>query len=130
MIWNWSPNMGVNNLFFDEEISTSAKENLLHSLEAIPFFADGINDEMWKSKKYGVIISFDSQITTKFTGIEVWKNLFFDNQLLIGLTENEIKKIFYFIDDWQFDENGDFIQSYELDALFWMENGMVESVSL
>ena len=45
-------------------------------------------------KKYGVIISFDSQITTKFTGIEMWKNLFFDNQLLIGLTENEIKKIF------------------------------------
>lgn len=130
MIWNWSPNMRVNNLFFDEEISTSAKEKLLCSLEAIPFFADGINDEMWKSKKYGVIISFDSQITTKFTGIEVWKNLFFDNQLLIGLTENEIKKIFYFIDDWQFDENGDFIQSYELDALFWMENGMVESVSL
>ena len=24
----------------------------------------------------------------------MWKNLFFDNQLLIGLTENEIKKIF------------------------------------
>ena len=37
MIWNWSPNMGVNNLFFDEEISTSAKEKLLCSLEAIPF---------------------------------------------------------------------------------------------
>ena len=51
MIWNWSPNMGVNNLFFDEEISTSAKEKLLCSLEASPFFADGINDEMWKSKK-------------------------------------------------------------------------------
>ena len=50
--------------------------------------------------------------------------------MLIGLKENEIKEIFYFIDDWQFDENGDFIQSYELDALFWMENGMVESVSL
>lgn len=85
---------------------------------------------MWKSKKYGVIISFDAKITTKLVGIEIWKNLFYKNNLLIGLKENEIKEIFYFIDDWQFDENGDFIQSYELDALFWMENGMVESVSL
>ena len=95
MIWNWSPNMGVNNLFLMKKSAHPPKKSYCCSLEAIPFFADGINDEMWKSKKYGVIISFDSQITTKFTGIEVWKNLFFDNQLLIGLTENEIKKIFY-----------------------------------
>lgn len=46
MIWNWSPNIEINNLFFDEEISLLTKENLLHSLEAIPFFADGIDDEM------------------------------------------------------------------------------------
>ena len=130
MIWNWLPNVGVNNLFFNEEIDLSVKENILHSLEASPFFADGIDDEMWKSKKYGVIISFDAKITTKLVGIEIWKNLFYRNNLLIGLKENEIKEIFYFIDDWQLDENGDFIQSYELDALFWMENGLVESISL
>ena len=130
MIWNWLPNVVVNDLFFNEEIDLSVKENILHSLEASPFFADGIDDEMWKSKKYGVIISFDAKITTKLVGIEIWKNLFYKNNLLIGLKENEIKEIFYFIDDWQLDENGDFIQSYELDALFWMENGLVESISL
>ena len=60
MIWNWSPNIEINNLFFDEEISLLTKENLLHSLEASPFFADGIDDEMWKSRKHGVIMSFDA----------------------------------------------------------------------
>lgn len=116
--------------FFNEEISLLTKENLLHSLEAIPFFADGIDDEMWKSRKHGVIMSFDAQITTKFTGIEIWKNLFFNDELLIGLTEKKMKEIFYYIDDWQLDKNEGFIQSDELDALFCISNGAVTSISL
>ncbi|MDO4907239.1 hypothetical protein [Neisseria sp.] len=128
MKWIWQPHIGINDLVYNQPYNK--KKELLKQIDAVPFFASNlIEDEMWKSDSEGVLLTFDSQNTDIFLGMELQQNLFYENHALIGKNIFEIKDIFK-VYDFITDNEGYFYESKELDAIFWVENDIVESVSL
>lgn len=55
--------------------------------------------------------------------MEIFSNLFYKDNLLIGLNKKEVLDIFNDVDDWMDDVDGYFFQSYKLETYFGWKMG-------
>ncbi|MDF7677038.1 hypothetical protein PT286_09865 [Neisseriaceae bacterium ESL0693] len=130
-LWTWIPNVRLNDLYFEKPYAEFeafiADKYYVNYSEG---FADADEEEevTYKSDSEEGIFSFTEK-THIFISAEIWSNLYYKGRNLIGLTPKELKAVLD-VDDLQKDEEGYYYDSDELNAIFWIENGIVESVSV
>ncbi|MDF7677094.1 hypothetical protein PT286_10170 [Neisseriaceae bacterium ESL0693] len=130
-LWTWIPNVRLNDLYFEKpyaEFETFIADKYYVNYAEGLAFGDEEEEVTYKSDSEGGFFCFTGK-THIFTSAQIWSNLYYKGKNLIGLTPKELKAVLD-VDDLQKDEEGYYYDSNELNAKFWIENGMVESVSV
>ena len=128
--WIWLPTIGVNEFFLNKECSKDLLIKYNFNLAYVDKeLADNELDFEYISKEFGISITLTNDLIC--SGIEIQKNLCVNDISIIGLPINKFINIMknININDLTLDLKGDFYQSEKLNALFWIEDNIITSVS-
>ncbi|MDF7677098.1 hypothetical protein PT286_10190 [Neisseriaceae bacterium ESL0693] len=130
-LWTWIPNVRLNDLYFEKpyaefEAFIADKYYVNYSEELAD--ADEEEEVTYESDSEGGFFSFIEK-TYLFVSAEIWSNLYYKGQNLIGLTPKELKVVLG-VDDLRWNNKYGCYDSDELSATFWIENKIVEAISM
>ena len=125
--WIWIPNIRLNDLYFNKSYNQYDK---FISDKQIVQYDNGLFDDNEVTYLYDNVGIFTFYYKEKiFNGAEIKSNLFYNNKNLIGLTVKELQQILA-TDDLILSKDGYYYSSEKLNALFWIENNKVVSISI
>lgn len=125
--WIWIPNIRVDNFYLNKKINFNIMNIYDFKLINIDNELDDEIEFLYRSDKFAMSISLSQDMTCN--SMEIWGKLYLNKFNIIG---SEISDLIDFIriGDILLDSSGDFYQSDALNALFWVENNIVTSISL
>ena len=125
--WIWIPNIRVDNFYLNKKINVNIMNIYDFKLINIDNELDDEIEFLYRSDKFAMSISLSQDMTCN--SMEIWGKLYLNKFNIIG---SEISDLIDFIriGDILLDSSGDFYQSDALNALFWVENNIVTSISL
>ncbi|MDF7677039.1 hypothetical protein PT286_09870 [Neisseriaceae bacterium ESL0693] len=130
-LWTWIPNVRLNDLYFEKpytefEVFIADKYRVNYSEELAD--VDEEEEVVYESDSEDDSFRFTEE-THIFMGAEIWSNLYYKGQNLIGLTVRELKAVLD-VDDLWWNKKYSCYEVDSLNAMFWIENKIVESVNV
>ena len=126
--WTWCPNLRVGDLYFEQayaNFDAFTADKHLDTDHGCP--DDDIS--AYRQTASGDYFVFQGK-EHLFVNAIIYSETHYQGQNLIGLTLSAFKSCFAEIDDWRITEQNECHTSEALNAMVWLENGRVASVSL
>ncbi|MDF7677037.1 hypothetical protein PT286_09860 [Neisseriaceae bacterium ESL0693] len=130
-LWTWVPEIRLNDLYFEKpyaEFKAFIADKYYVNYAEGTAFGDEEEPVTYESDSEGGFFVFGEKTHTFFRA-QIWSNLYYKGQNLIGLTPKELKAVLD-VDDLQKDKNNYCYDSRKLGATFWIENKIVEAISM
>ena len=126
--WTWCPNLRVGDLYFEQAYANFDAFTANKQLDTDHGYPDD-DISAYRQTASGDYFVFQGK-KHLFVNAIIYSETHYQGQNLIGLTLAAFKSCFAEIDDWTISEQNECRTSEALNAMMWLENGRVASVSL
>ena len=126
--WTWCPNLRVGDLYFEQAYANF--DAFTADKELDPDYGYSDDDiSAYRQTTSGDYFVFQGK-EHLFVNASIYSETHYQGQNLIGLTLSAFKSCFAEINDWRITEQNECHISKALNAVVWLEDGKVASVSL